>query len=268
MDIIEAIEQFRRQALPLYNEALRRHTAKNVELDTKFYKLKKNRGKEAPLRPEFDVETDEMFRDRDILKTWRNLLRNYKRITGNDYRKSLIINTEREDALRSNLQAKDEARSARDLLIEKRRAERFAREEEARRQEALKPSRDYIDAKKYYDTVTNIELVLDSLISARVPTKANKQLFSDMKSLVSEIGKKAEEEVKDYVVKGKVSREKLDAKLRAKEAPKRGRPAKAPKPPKAPKEAKRRGRPIDLNSKRQIKLGIDCQKREEYLKGL
>lgn len=121
------LDSFRRDFTDKYNaqvsndEAYFRHKAERYEANPK------NAGKEYKGKHEpFDMNKSTILAP--YLVRWEELLKRYKSVTGNDYKKPIIFNANREEALRANQAEKDKARKIRDKLIAKKEAEKVKSE--------------------------------------------------------------------------------------------------------------------------------------------
>jgi hypothetical protein len=177
--IEDKIEAFRKNITKKYTQAVYFNEIEKNKKIKEFYDNPANKDKEFAEPPEVDIETDDQTKA--LYKKWNPLLAEYKKITGNNYKKPILFNVDKEKAQKSNQKEKDKAREARDALI--------AAKEKAKPAKAVKakPPKNtgYAEAKKLYDKpAPKLEEIVIQTTST-VPVKVTKGLFSDMKDIVN-----------------------------------------------------------------------------------
>jgi hypothetical protein len=184
--INDELDRFRKDFTNRYDglvagdEAYFRNKAERYEANPK------NAGKEYKGKQEpFDMNKSTILAP--YLVKWEELLKKYKKITGNDYKKSILYNANKEASIKANQDEKDKARKARDALLASKEAAKAKAKPVAKAKAKAQKNTGYAEAKKLYDKpAPKLEEIVIQTTST-VPAKVTKGLFSDMKDIVNTI---------------------------------------------------------------------------------
>jgi len=179
------IEDYRKYFTNKYNEANSNHNAIIYNSVQKFYSKPSNANKiyKGKEKSEFDMNTSPILAP--YLIEWEKLINEYKKLTGQEYKKPILYNAGKEEALKANQAEKDTARKARDELIA---AKEAAKPKPVIKAKPVKPPKNtgYAEAKKLYNKPP-APLEEINIPTVKVQVKSNNKLFSDMKDLINTI---------------------------------------------------------------------------------
>jgi hypothetical protein len=186
MDKIEhKLELFRKRFTKTYNTVVEMNAIRYGEAYEKFYNIYDNKNKPFPEQEEINIETHPGLGK--IFKKWQPLKDEYKKITGQEYKKSILYNENKEKAQKAIQLEKDKARKVRDELLAQKEAEK-AKAKPVVKAKPVKPPKNtgYAEAKKLYNKPP-APLEEINIPTAKVQVKSNNKLFSDLKDLVNTI---------------------------------------------------------------------------------
>jgi hypothetical protein len=181
------IDEFRKNFTNRYDDANKAHNAYIQNLVERFYAKPSNANKiyKGKEKSEFDMNTSTILAP--YLIQWEELINEYKKLTGNVYKKPILYNANKEEALKANQAEKDTARKARDELLAKKEVEK-AKAKPVVKAKPVKPPKNtgYAEAKKLYNKPP-APLEEINIPTVKVQVKSNNKLFSDMKDLINTI---------------------------------------------------------------------------------
>lgn len=212
------INDFRKYFTNRYDEANRGHSAYIESLVDRFYAKPSNANKiyKGKENSEFDMNTSTILAP--YLMQWEELINEYKKLTGQEYKKPILYNAGKEAALLANQAEKAAAREARDALIAQKEVEKAKAKPAAKPAAKAKPVnkakqellKQYNMTEKEYDEMVNAafkknptkydtskdemykkSLVQNKLEEVILPNATvsliKKGVFSDMKDLINTI---------------------------------------------------------------------------------